>query len=212
MTYRNAKFLVLTGMVLLGSASMAHAETNNREVVRDTEGQIVHIGSGSCVRSKGATDKDVCGPQNLMIRQVAEVKKTRAITEFSREERTIYFAFNHFDLSPEATARLDTLVNTLKTDQSVKDAQIVGYADRIGSVSYNERLSQKRAETVRNYLIANGYTNAQVTKTRWVGKTEPSTSCPDAGTRTKLIACLQNDRRVEVEIGLRHDEQTPVTH
>ena len=51
-------------------------------------------------------------------------------------------------------ARLDTLANVLKSDQSVKEAKIVGYADRIGSVSYNEQLSQKRAETVRDYLIA----------------------------------------------------------
>ncbi len=213
MTRRDVKFLTLAGFVLLGSVGMAAAEPDDREVVRAKDGQIVHIISGSCVRSKGVNDHDVCAPPPRRVVQqeqtIVEERKTRSVSEFTREERTVYFVFDRFDLSLEAKERLDALANALKTDQSVQDARLVGYADRIGSLAYNDKLSQKRAETVRDYLIASGYTNAHVTKTRWVGKTKPSTNCPAAGTRQKLIACLQNDRRVEVEIGLRHDGKMP---
>ena len=102
-------------------------------------------------------------------------------------------------MTPEAKNRLNTLVNVLKSDQGIKEARIVGYADRIGSVAYNQQLSQKRAETVRDYLVLNGYTNARVTDTHWVGKSEPTTSCP-AQARSSLIQCLHNDRKVAVEI------------
>jgi OOP family OmpA-OmpF porin len=168
------------------------------------------------VRTKWLTDRDYCAPQRVTQQQrvvqktVTPPQQMRTVASFTREERTVYFQFDRSALLPEAKERLDTLSTSLKADKSVKEAKIVGFADRIGSEAYNERLSQKRAETVRDYLIANGYTNARVTETRWVGESQPSTECP-AATRTKLIACLQNDRRVEVEIGYVQEGQMPAT-
>ena len=217
MTYRKAIILVLAGLALTGSIGAARAETDDRAVVRDTEGQIVRSSDGVCVRSDGATDQDSCA-QRLIAQQTTtqtttvEKQKPRPVSEFTREDRTVYFEFDHFYLSSDSLGRLDTLADALKADSTVKEARIVGYADRIGSVSYNERLSQKRAKTVRDYLIAKGYTNARVTETRWVGKSEPSTNCPAGKKRASLIECLQNDRRVEVEIGLVHDAKTSAAH
>jgi outer membrane protein OmpA-like peptidoglycan-associated protein len=209
MTYLNSKILMLTGLALVGSAGIANAEADYRDVVRDTGGQIVHSSNGNCVRTKWLTDQDLCAPQRLAQRTVSQRQETRTALGLTQDERTVYFNFNRAALSPEAKGRLDTLANVLKSDQSVKEAMIVGHADRIGSVSYNERLSQKRAETVRDYLVANGYTDARVTETRWVGKSEPTTNCPTAQPRAQMIKCLQNDRRVEVEIGYRQAGQTP---
>ena len=53
---------------------------------------------------------------------------------------------------------------------------------------------------MRDYLIARGYTNASVTKTRWVGKSEPITSCSKKLPHKKLVECLHADRRVQIEI------------
>jgi OmpA-OmpF porin, OOP family len=210
MAYHNAISLILTGLMFLASAGVAHAETNDREVVRSSDGQIVHIDNGTCVRTKWETDTDWCASRRVAQR-TTEKRQIRHAAEFMQEERTVYFEFDKFALSSEAKARLDTLIDALKHDETVKEATIVGYADRIGSVVYNDRLSQKRAETVRDYVIAKGYTNARVTETRWVGKSKPSTSCPKNETRKKLIACLQPDRRVKVEIVLVNDEQNPHT-
>jgi OOP family OmpA-OmpF porin len=215
MICHKGRLIALTALALAGSVGAARAEANDQDVVHDKTGQIVRVGNGTCVRTKWDSDRDPCAPQRIAQQMptqqpIAEPKKTRSIAEFTREDRTVYFAFDHFALLPEASARLSTLVNTLKTDQTIKEARVVGYADRIGSISYNDKLSQKRAETVRDFLIANGYTNAQVTKTRWVGKSEPSTNCRSGEAHSKLIACLQQDRRVEIGIGLQRVEQTPV--
>lgn len=207
MTYLNPKILMLTGLILVGAAGVASAEADYRDVVRDSEGQVVHSTDGQCVRSSWYVDRDLCASQPIAQRTVRVAQQTvtqrqevRRAATLTQEDRTVYFKFNRAALTPEGKERLGTLANVLKSDESVKDAKVVGYADRIGSDSYNEKLSQKRAETVRDYLIANGYTNASVTETRWVGESEPSTSCP-AEKRAKLIECLHNDRRVEVEIG-----------
>jgi len=213
MTCFNAKTFLLTALILAGSAGMTGASADCRDVVRDTEGQIVHSSNGQCVRTQWTSDRDACAPQYVaqqtVTQQRQERHETRTAEGLTQEDRTVYFAFNRSVLTPEAKERLDTLVDVLKSNDSIKQASIVGYADRIGSVSYNERLSQKRAETVRDYLVANGYTNARVTATRWVGKSEPSTSCSTRETRPQLIKCLHNDRKVEVEIEYSSGEQAP---
>ncbi len=211
MKHLGKRIIVLSGLVLMSSTGMAQADATYHAIVHDTENQVVHSTDGNCVRTKWMTDQGACAPQGVVqeqpvIQQV--VQKTvvvpppqvRTADKLTQDERTVYFKFNRSALTPEGKQRLDTLASVLKADQSVKDAKIVGYADRIGSISYNEKLSQNRAKVVRDYLIANGYTNASVTETRWVGKSEPTTNCTSNEKRTKLIECLQNDRRVEVEI------------
>jgi outer membrane protein OmpA-like peptidoglycan-associated protein len=197
MTNRNTKLFILAGLLLAGVPSIANAEANYHDVVIDSEGEIARNSYGNCIRSSQLTDRDLCPSENVVQQQT--VQKTRQTTELTEEQRTVYFQFNRATLTPEAKQRLDTLVSALKSNQSIKEARIVGYADRIGSVSYNQQLSQKRAETVRDYLVANGYTNARVTDTRWVGKSEPTTNCPKEK-RSLLIQCLHNDRKVAVEI------------
>ena len=209
MKSHNTGLILLAVMALTGSVSPAYAEASDRDVVHDEVGQVVRATNGTCVRTKWQTGKDPCAIRVVQT-TVVEERRTRSVAEFTQEERTTYFEFDRFALTPDAVTRLDTLVDALKADQSVKEARIVGYADRIGSLSYNEKLSQKRAETVRDYLFAKGYTNARVTETRWVGKTEPSTNCPAKQERSNLIACLQNDRRVQVEIELQQGGKKPV--
>jgi outer membrane protein OmpA-like peptidoglycan-associated protein len=214
MTCFNAKIFMLTGLVLAGSINMAYAEGDYRSVLRDTNGEIIHSSDGNCVRAQLQASQDICMPQRVVAQQVVKEtvrqrQETRTAAALTQEERTVYFKFDRAILSPESEERLGTLARVLKSDQVVKEAKIVGYADRFGSVSYNERLSQNRAQAVRDYLIANGYTNARVTETRWVGKSEPSTNCPTTEKRLKQIECLHNDRRVEVEIGYYPDGQAP---
>jgi OOP family OmpA-OmpF porin len=76
----------------------------------------------------------------------------------------------------------------------------VGHADRIGNEQYNEKLSAERAEAVRQYLAKLGIEENRV-RTEGRGDNEPVTGDQCKGVRgTKLIACLQPDRRVEIEV------------
>ncbi|MDP9127207.1 MAG: OmpA family protein [Pseudomonadota bacterium] len=192
----SAKLALLIGLSFVASVGLAHAD--DRDVVRDSEGQIVHSSNGNCVRTQWSACTDQCG--------AAPQQATRqAVAELTQEDRTIYFPFNKATLTPAAKRRLDTLANVLSSNDRVQEAKVVGYADRIGSVSYNDKLSQKRAEAVRAYLVSRGYTKSRVTETRWFGKSVPATHCPAKLARPKLIQCLQRDRRVEVEIVYQAD-------
>ncbi len=208
--------IFLSLLLVLGSFGVAYAATgamldsgdngtymivaDAREAVHDENGGIVRDeSSGTCVRTKWMDNYDVCASEAIKPEVEHKVEQQKRLI-LSREERTVYFPFNQASLSPEMQQRLDTLALTLKSDSQVSGARIVGYADRIGSADYNEKLSQLRAETVKEYLTNKGLLNTRVADTRWVGSQMPTTDCPSNLKRPDLINCLQNDRRVEVEI------------
>ncbi len=93
--------------------------------------------------------------------------------------------------------RLDEIAAALAADPSITDVDITGYADRLGSATYNLRLSERRAQAVREYLIGKG-TDAGRLKAYGRGEENPVVTCNDRR-RADLIKCLEPNRRVEVE-------------
>ncbi len=188
--------LLLAGAVLMAIAGTASAETGKmyiphkhtsfHDVVRDSSGKPVRTHSGDCVRTQWMNSYDAC-------------PSLEAPPAISREERTVYFPFNKATLTAEAKHKLDSLAATLQA-RSIRSVRVAGFADRIGGAVYNEKLSKKRADAVRKYLVKKGVVNAQVVETRWFGDSVPATNCPKDMPRKELIACLQKDRRVEVEV------------
>lgn len=110
------------------------------------------------------------------------------------------FDFDKAALKPEGKAMLDEVARTL---QGAKYEVIlaVGHTDRIGTVKYNLRLSVRRAEAVKKYLVEKGIEPNRI-YAEGKGKSEPLTKPADCkGKRGKaLIACYQPDRRVDVEV------------
>lgn len=176
--------LVIASVVTLSTVS-AEAHTTGFMYVKDARGNIVHSTNGNCVLTHWEGNNGNCD---------GEVK------EITLEERTVYFNFNDTTLTDEDKSKLDSLAEILKSRSEIKSISIVGYADRVGSVAYNEKLSKKRALTVKDYLAAQGYLNANVTKTRWVGKSKPTAACAGKLKKPDLIACLAPDRKVEIEV------------
>lgn len=80
---------------------------------------------------------------------------------------------------------------------------VTGHTDRIGSRAYNMKLSTRRAEAVKTYLVESaGIPSGKVMATGAEGS-DPVTQageCKGTKATAKLIACLQPDRRVEVEV------------
>jgi OOP family OmpA-OmpF porin len=123
--------------------------------------------------------------------------KKPAIVNLSSTE---LFDFNKATLTNDAKAKLDAeVISKLKEIGELRYIIVNGHADRMGSAQYNQRLSEKRAEAVRAYLVSKGADTAKV-ETLGFGKTLPTKSCPDQKDRKSLIECLTPNRRVVVEI------------
>jgi len=125
-----------------------------------------------------------------------EPKKPAVVNLASTE----LFEFNKATLTDEAKTKLDAeVVAKLKDFGQIRYINVNGHADRLGSAQYNQRLSERRAEAVRAYLVSKGLDASQV-ETFGFGKTMPEKSCPDQKERAAMIACLAPNRRVVVEI------------
>ena len=111
------------------------------------------------------------------------------------------FAFDKSVLKPEGKTMLDGLVLQLN-NATYDEILATGHADRFGSNQYNQKLSERRAHAVKGYLVGK---NVQASRIDAEGKGETqhvtkADDCPGAKATTKVIACLQPDRRVDVEV------------
>jgi len=127
----------------------------------------------------------------------APPKRCDAVVTFSADEA---FEFNKAVLKPAATAKLDMdVLAKLAQCAKVELILVSGYTDRLGSQQYNQKLSERRADAVKAYLMKKGVDAAKI-DTMGMGKTLQIKSCPDGKDRKALIACLAPNRRVVVEI------------
>ncbi|PHM61272.1 porin OmpA [Xenorhabdus ishibashii] len=114
----------------------------------------------------------------------------------------VLFNFNKSTLKAEGQQELNNLYNQLaKIDPTQGKVLVIGYTDRIGSQNYNLPLSQKRAQSVVDYLVAKGIP-ADSIQAEGRGKANPVTgsTCDKIKVRSKLIDCLAPDRRVDINI------------
>jgi OOP family OmpA-OmpF porin len=126
-----------------------------------------------------------------------EAPKKPAVVNLASTE---LFEFNKAVLTQEARAKLDAeVLGKLRDLKDIRYIIVNGHADRLGSAQYNQRLSEKRAEAVRAYLVSKGVDAAKV-ETLGFGKTLPVKACPDQKDRKSTIECLAPNRRVVVEV------------
>jgi OOP family OmpA-OmpF porin len=114
------------------------------------------------------------------------------------------FEFDKSVLTPAGRGRMDTAMQQLKAAGfRARSILVVGYTDPLGKTDYNQRLSEARANSVRNYMVSQGVP-ANVIQAEGRGETDLKVTEADckaqgsAKSRTALIACLQPDRRVEI--------------
>jgi OOP family OmpA-OmpF porin len=112
------------------------------------------------------------------------------------------FDFDKAVLKPDGRQELDKFAADLR-GANFDVITVTGHTDRIGSHDYNMKLSTRRAEAVKTYLVNSaGIPAAKITAAGKDGSdpvTKPA-DCIGKKKTKKLIACLQPDRRVDVEV------------
>lgn len=121
-------------------------------------------------------------------------KPTMETLTISAEE---LFGFDRAKLKASGEAQLGFAANQLKANPDITLVMVVGHTDRIGSAAYNQRLSERRANQVKAYLVSLGVESSRL-EAVGKGETEPLVEC--AGIRGKaLVKCLQPNRRVVLQ-------------
>lgn len=110
------------------------------------------------------------------------------------------FAFDASEIGQDGRATLSKLANELDGTQ-LDVVTVEGHTDRLGSPAYNQRLSLRRAEAVKAYLVSVGGIEANKISAVGKGESTPLTKQDDCkGSQAQLIVCFQPDRRVDVEV------------
>jgi outer membrane protein OmpA-like peptidoglycan-associated protein len=115
----------------------------------------------------------------------------------------VLFAFDQSELQsvlPSGRSLLAKLIPELQ-GSNVRSVEIYGYADELGSPAYNQKLSERRASAVRDFLIANGMASDRV-KAVGFGARDPIVECSDLP-RAAMVRCLAPNRRVVLAVTLQ---------
>jgi OOP family OmpA-OmpF porin len=115
---------------------------------------------------------------------------------------SLFFEFDRAVLQASEAAKLDKVVDLLRA-KGLRRLEATGHADRIGDAAYNLRLSERRADAVKAYLVGRKI-DAALVHTSALGEREPVSgdACVEMGAEQRrnaaLVECLQPDRRVEL--------------
>ena len=153
-----------------------------------------------CECDKDLLPAETCAPKVAAAPAAAAAAGVKPSGEKITVAADALFDFNKAVLRPAGKAKLDELVSKAKAIK-LEVILAVGHTDRIGSDSYNQKLSEKRAAAVKEYLVAKGI-EANRVYTEGKGKKQPVTGdkCKGNAKTKALIDCLQPDRRVDIEV------------
>jgi OOP family OmpA-OmpF porin len=110
----------------------------------------------------------------------------------------VTFGLNSAELRPEATAELDEAAALLNLHGELVRVEVAGHTCDLGEASYNEGLSERRANAVRDYLVGEGEVDPDRLVVRGYGEDRPKVPNTSADNR-------QQNRRVELVVIERSD-------
>jgi OOP family OmpA-OmpF porin len=213
-TTKQISFAVSCALALGAVSNAVGAEVDPADTgyASDTRGMVLRSGYGLCwhsgtgpavanVQCDGSpapapAAKAAVAPAPLVVAAVAP----KPVAERLTLDADTLFDFDKAVLRPAGQTALDDFVTKMK-DISPEVITAVGHTDRFGSDAYNQRLSERRATAVKTYLVGKGIAAGRVA-TEGRGESQPITKAGECqGAKSaKVVACLQPDRRVDVEV------------
>lgn len=167
----------------------AQAALANKKVL---EIQIVVLEIVGMDRGISGTSKAVTGALNELGAKVTGQEITIEL------DADVLFDFNKYDLRPQATATLEKVSVAV---QGYPKAPVVieGHTDSVGTDSYNLKLSEQRADSVKTWLVKNGGVTSTRISTKGLGETKPVAPNTNAD-GSDNPGGRQENRRVEIKI------------
>ena len=155
--------LVASFSILAHDASKGdnnYSGDGSKHLITDGYGNCVRLGTGE----KGATCGEVAkapepepAPETAAVETPApEPAVPQTITKSVSLGAGALFDLNKATLKSAGKAELDQLANDLGNLTSIESIAVVGHTDSTGAASYNQSLSEKRANSVKDYLIGKG--------------------------------------------------------
>lgn len=112
----------------------------------------------------------------------------------------VLFDFDKYVIKEQGKVELQKLANLIRSQgMSVQDIDIVGHTDSIGTAEYNQRLSERRAMAVKNFIVSKGV-SASIIDAMGMGETKPVASNDTAEGRAL-------NRRVDILVGAKKPAQ-----
>jgi outer membrane protein OmpA-like peptidoglycan-associated protein len=197
---RKAKMAEALAATAAENAATAKAtkdyEATQTEIVKKTKEDLAASERGAALKAEqlAAEQKARLDAEKRAADAQANLAKLAAVKEEARGlvitlSGSVLFASNKSELLPAAQDRLNQVAEALMETKGRK-LTVEGHTDSRGSASYNQVLSQQRAEAVRSYIVSRGYPSDLI-QARGIGKDRPVADNATAEGRA-------NNRRVEI--------------
>lgn len=190
--------VVTTALMPLTTMAEGYLVDSNGKNVMNSSDECWHISEWTPASYREPCDPSykpvlVAAPEPAVIPPPAPLPKKISFSG------SALFAFDKSALKPEGMALLDNLVQQLN-NTAYETIEVTGHTDRIGSDVYNQKLSERRAQSVKDYLVSKNIPAERITA-KGMGERSPSETGACKGMKvSRTIACLQLDRRVDIEM------------
>ncbi|WP_455235341.1 OmpA family protein [Thiogranum longum] len=207
--------LALAGFGLVSGLSYAatgYVDDSATTAVRTGYGDCLHTGRWSVENAIAECDPEIVAARDKVDVAAVEVVIRKELKPISLSADAL-FEFDSATLTDAGRAQLDEAISSLPRRQlQDKRITITGYTDRIGPDSYNQTLSERRAQAVHDYLVSRGLPDEAI-DAKGLGSSNPVASC-EGQRGAQLIDCLAPNRRTEIEFSameiIEVEETVPV--
>ena len=150
-----AATLVLQGCSTLSDTSAKPDAEKYAKYVGNNSDSRVLTATGDCLRASGWASENMAvecqASSKVMAAEPEKVPVPQQVAKLSYDG-TALFAFDSAELSTDGRRELNNLIAKLNSNSTIDSVAVVGHADSIGTLGYNQSLSERRAATVRQYL------------------------------------------------------------
>ena len=195
---------IAAGVLFASSAIAYEGGQANDSYVGDSSGQNVMDSSGDCVRTSSWKVEDMtveCGAEPPAPEVVVAPPPPPPVVMYEKTTMSTaaLFDFDSDVLKEEGKVALHELGDSIKAKGAkVVDIDIIGHTDSTGPEDYNQGLSERRAQSVANYIIGEGI-DASIIDVSGEGESNPIVSNDTREGRAE-------NRRVEVNVGVEQPQ------